>query len=88
MAGDARLAITFENYFSRYNDLSVDCVLACDSMSRHHDIITMEKQQSDAELYAPDIEELIDWDGLADMDPQDIKAMIPLIMSKLLALIP
>lgn len=48
----------------------------------------MEKQQSDAELYAPDIEELIDWDGLADMDPQDIKAMIPLIMSKLLALIP
>jgi len=44
--------------------------------------------QTDAELYAPDIEELIDWDGLAEMDPQDIKIMIPLIMSRLLSLIP
>lgn len=63
-------------------------------MQCHHDIITMDNieimppTQTDAELYAPDIEELIDWDGLAEMDPQDIKIMIPLIMSRLLSLIP
>jgi len=43
--------------------------------------------QETAKLYAPDIEELIDWDALAELDPGDIKAMIPLIMERLITLI-
>jgi hypothetical protein len=41
-----------------------------------------------AQLYAPDIEELIDWAALAEHDPSDIRAMIPLITARLIDLLP
>ena len=43
---------------------------------------------SPAQLYAADIEEIIDWDALADLEPSDIRAMIPLITARLLELLP
>lgn len=47
----------------------------------------MDQEPTNAELYAPDLETLIDWDALGELDPGDIKAMIPLIMERLIALL-
>ena len=37
--------------------------------------------------YAPDVDHVVDWEALGEMDPGDIKAMIPLIMERLIALL-
>lgn len=38
-------------------------------------------------LYAADVDELINWDGLAEFEPEDVRAMIPLIVERLLELL-
>ena len=47
----------------------------------------MDQERTTAEIYAPDLDSLIDWEGLEELDPGDIKMMMPLIMERLLALI-
>lgn len=37
--------------------------------------------------YTTDVDEVIDWEALGEMDSGDIKAMIPLIMERLIALL-
>ena len=37
--------------------------------------------------YTTDVDEVVDWETLGEMDSGDIKAMIPLIMERLIALL-
>jgi hypothetical protein len=46
-----------------------------------------ETQFDPKRLYSSDVEELINWDGLAEFEPEDIRLMIPLIMERLIKLI-
>jgi hypothetical protein len=54
----------------------------------HMDQETETETQFDPKrLYSSDVEELINWDGLAEFEPEDIRLMIPLIMERLIKLI-
>lgn len=40
-----------------------------------------------AEIYAPDIDDLINWEALAEYDTGDIREMVPLIVARLIRLL-
>ena len=40
-----------------------------------------------AEIYAPDIDDLINWEALAEYDTGDIREMVPLIVARLIQLL-
>jgi len=46
-----------------------------------------ETQPDFKSLYSSDVEDMVNWAGLAEYEPEDIKAMIPLIMERLITLL-
>lgn len=40
-----------------------------------------------SKLYEADVDELIDWEALAEFETEDIRAMIPLITARLIQLL-